>query len=104
MDTTTLKREIKDILKKQKHKKQQTVVDVLLYNGNLMLKSFRIYEYNVSTCLIKGMTMHEEYAYLRENRKPIFAYFHLDEINTIEITNSDYLFLSKPILNLSSMF
>jgi len=97
MEKSLLKNKIKEILKYQKNKKGHILLDVLLYNGNILMKSFRLYDFTSSTYLIKGMTMHEEYAFLRENREPVFAYFNLSEINEIEISDSSHLFLSKPI-------
>jgi hypothetical protein len=97
MENNLIKSKIKEILKIQKSRKSQISLDVLLHNGNILMKSFRLYDFTSSTDLIKGLTMHEEYAFLRENREPVFAYFNLSEINDIEISDSSHLFLSKPI-------
>jgi hypothetical protein len=97
MEKNVIKNKIKEILKIQRSRKSYLALDVLLHNGNILMKSFRLYDYISSTDVIKGLTMHEEYAFLRENREPVFAYFNLIEINEIEIADSSHLFLSKPI-------
>lgn len=97
MQQIEIKSKLVDVVKKQKPKKLHSAVDINLVNGNILLKSFRLYDFDKSTGIIKGMTMQEEYAYLREDREPIFAYFNISEIKKLEIATSNYLFLSKPM-------
>ena len=97
MQDFDIKSTLVEILKKQKTKRHHIALDINLYNGNILLKSFRLYDFDKSKDVIKGMTMHEEYAYLREGREPIFAYFNLNEIKQLDISTSNYLFLSKPM-------
>lgn len=97
MQELDIKSKLVEILKNQKTKRYHIALDINLHNGNLQLKSFRLYEFDKTTDIIKGMTMHEEYAYLREGREPIFAYFNVTEIKQLDISNSNYLFLSKPM-------
>ena len=97
MQQVDIKYTLLEIVKKQKSKRHHIALDINLHNGNILLKSFRLYEFDKATNIIKGMTMHEEYAYLREGREPIFAYFNLSEIKQLDISTSNYLFLSKPM-------
>ena len=97
MQEIDIKSKLVDVVKKQKTKRHHIPLDINLLNGNILLKSFRLYDFDKSTGVIKGMTMQEEYAYLREDREPIFAYFNLSEIKNLEIATSNYLFLSKPM-------
>lgn len=97
MQEFDIKSTLVDIIRKQRTKRHHIALDIHLFNGNILLKSFRLYEFDRSKNVIKGMTMHEEYAYLREGREPIFAYFNLKEIKELDIATSNYLFLSKPM-------
>jgi hypothetical protein len=97
MQQSDIKSTLVEILKKQKTKRHHIALDIHLHNGNIVLKSFRLYDFDKAADVIKGMTMHEEYAYLREGREPIFAYFKLTEIKQLDISTSNYLFLSKPM-------
>jgi len=97
MQQFEIKSTLVDIIRKQKRKRHHIALDINLFNGNILLKSFRLYEFDRSKNIIKGMTMHEEYAYLREGREPIFAYFNLKEIKELDISTSNYLFLTEPM-------
>lgn len=96
MQESDIKSKLIEIFKKQKTKRHHIALDILLHNGNILLKSFRLYDFDKTAAVIKGMTMHEEYAHLRENREPVYAYFNMTEIKHLDISNSSYLFLSKP--------
>jgi hypothetical protein len=95
MQQAKIKTELLRILKKQEKKVHHIAINLILVNGNIKLNSFRLFDFDISTGILKGMTMYEEYAYLRENRKPIFAYFNISEISTIETAESNYLFLNQ---------
>lgn len=95
MEQSEIKSKLVEILKKQEAKLHHIALDILLHNGNILLKSFRLYDFDEATDTIKGMTMHEEYAYLREYRDPVFAYFNLNEIKQLETSVSNYLFLNQ---------
>lgn len=97
MEQSDIKSKLVEIVKKQKTKRHHIALDINLHNGNILLKSFRLYDFDKSADIVKGMTMHEEYAYLREDREPIFAYFNISEIKQLDISTSNYLFLSKPM-------
>lgn len=88
---------ILQLLEKQGKKHHHIPLDIVLWNGNILLKSFRLYAYDEQLQQIKGMTMQEEYAYLRENREAVFAYFFLYEIRAIEKAHSNYIFLEGSI-------
>jgi hypothetical protein len=97
MQQADIKSTLLEIVKKQKTKRHHIALDIHLHNGNILLKSFRLYDFDKATDVLKGMTMTEEYAYLREGREPVFAYFKLNEIKELDISNANYLFLSKPM-------
>ncbi|WP_018341478.1 hypothetical protein [Cytophaga aurantiaca] len=97
MQQFDIKSKLVEILKKQKSKRHHIALDIHLHNGNILLKSFRLYDFDKTTDVIKGMTMHEEYAYLREGRDPVYAYFNITEIKQLDSATSNYLFLSKPV-------
>ena len=95
MEQSDIKSKLIEILKKQEAKVHHIALDINLYNGNIVLKSFRLYDFDAKTNTIKGMTMHEEYAYLREDREPVFAYFQLKEIKQLDTAIANYLFLNQ---------
>jgi len=92
MEQVDIKCTLIEVVKIQKTKGRHIAVDVYLQNGNILLKSFRLYDYDKPTNVLKGMTMHEEYAYLREGREPIYAYFNVTEIKQLDISSANYLF------------
>lgn len=63
-------------------------VDIILTNGNILLKGFHILEFDDRSGKIKGLTMLEEYAHSREGREPVFCQFDLQDIK--EIHHSEY--------------
>ena len=92
-----IKMKVLETLKAQSLKSQHIPVDIILKNGNIGLKGFRIYEFDEAKQTITGMTMQEEYSYLREHRKPVFAHFHLQEILEMDSSDCNYFFLTEPI-------
>jgi|GEM_PF-1327829 hypothetical protein len=86
-----------ETIKSQQTKSQHVPLDIVLKNGNIHLKGFRIYEYDEKRQTIKGMTMQEEYSFLREHRQPVFAIFHLNEIYEMDSSDCNYFFLTQPI-------
>ena len=97
MKQSDIRKTLVDILKKQETKVHHIALDLILLNGNIQLKCFRLYDFDEKENVIKGMTMQEEYSYLRENREPAFAYFTLKEIKSLDIAVSNYLFLKEPV-------
>ena len=92
-----VEQKIIDIVEKQRSKVHHIPVDLTLCNGNITLKAFRIYTFDEAHQTLKGMTLNEEYSYLREDREPVFAVFSLSDIKTIEASGSNYLFLTESI-------
>ncbi len=84
-------------LEKQEKKHHHIPLDILLVNGNILIQSFRLYGYHEKKQILKGMTLQEEYSYLKENRDPVFVYFHIKEIQQIEKSTSNYIFLEGSI-------
>ncbi len=60
-------------------------VDVVLKNGNILLRNFHIVEFDEIKSLLKGITMQEQYTSLKEKRNPVYCFFRIDEIKEIEI-------------------
>lgn len=95
MEQTDIRDKLLEIMMKQKIKMHHIALDITLFNGNITLVSFRLYEFDEVKNRIKGMTMIEEYTYIREGREPVFAYFDLSEIAHLESSTTNYLFLSE---------
>lgn len=75
---------LKELIEKQSAKHLPIAVDIVLFNGNIELKAFRIYELMKKETL-KGMTLQEEYAYTKEQRSPVIAVFRISEIKRFKI-------------------
>jgi hypothetical protein len=71
------------VLKEQNESFRRIPLDIQITNGNILLRSFRLYEVDWNTGIIKGLTFQEEYAHARENREPVFCYLRLDEIKEL---------------------
>ena len=74
---------LREILDSQRNKAFGIPVDIVLNNGNILLKGFRILEFDDRRGNIKGLTMLEEYAHAREGRDPVFCQFALNDIKDI---------------------
>jgi hypothetical protein len=74
---------INTILKHQHKKHRHVLVDIVLINGNITLRYFRIYHFDKKTKTIKGMTWQEEYTFLREDRDPVYCILDLKEIKSL---------------------
>lgn len=92
-----IEKTVLETVKSQQTKSQHIPLDIILINGNIHLKGFRIYEYDEKKQTIKGMTMQEEYSFLREHRQPVFAIFHLNEIKEIDLSDCNYFFLTQAV-------
>ena len=79
-----LREQIEWIIKEQHNKvtvimgKQYYPVDIVLTNGNILLRAFRIIDLEGNK--LTGITWKEEYSAPRERREPVYSYFDLDEI------------------------
>ncbi len=56
-------------------------VDVVLRNGNIILKSFKLIALEGQT--IKGLTRQEEYSAPREGRSPVYCFLEISEIKDL---------------------
>jgi hypothetical protein len=71
---------IETVLKEQSNHFKPIAVDITMSNGNILLRSFHIYDLDLRLELIKGLTQQEEYAHSREGREPVYCYLKLEEI------------------------
>lgn len=92
--TMEIKEFLIDLLEKQASKHTPIAVDIILLNGNIELKAFRIYEFDSRKNMVKGMTLQEEYAYLKEDRVPVMASFKTSEIKNIQNSTAGYSYLN----------
>ncbi|ABG61046.1 hypothetical protein [Cytophaga hutchinsonii] len=97
MTQSEIKVKLLDIVKKQETKMHHIALDITLLNGNILLKSFRLFEFDIHSNELKGMTMQEEYSYIREEREPVYAHFNLEEVKELETATANYLFLNEPM-------
>lgn len=74
---------IEIVLKEQSNHYRPIPVDITILNGNILLRSFHIYDLNLSKNSVKGLTQQEEYAHAREDRDPVYCYLKLDEIKEL---------------------
>ena len=78
---------VEKIIEEQKDRKstfgeqQYYPVDITLVNGNILLRAFRIIEFEENK--IKGITWKEEYSAPREQREEVYCYFDLEEIASL---------------------
>jgi hypothetical protein len=74
---------LKEVLLKQGNSFKKQEIDIRLFNGNILLRSFHLYEVDLRACLIKGLTAQEEYSSAREGREPSYAIFKFEEIKEL---------------------
>ena len=79
----TFEHTLKQIVDTQKNRSNRIPVDIILANGNILLKGFRIVEFDDTIGKIKGLTMLEDYSHTREGREPVFCQFALNDIKDI---------------------
>jgi hypothetical protein len=80
---------IETVLKDQSNGSRKVDVDVKISNGNILLRSFHIYDIDLRNRLLKGLTSQEEYAHAREGREPVYCYLKLDEIKELIVPELD---------------
>lgn len=86
-----LKLQVQQIIEGQRKDNKKLPVDLCLVNGNIILKSFHITDFDNVSGIITGLTMFEEYASLKENRSPVYCSFKIDEIKSLlELENKSY--------------
>jgi hypothetical protein len=74
-------KEIQTILQESSH--QHVPVDLILKNGNIIVRSFYIENFDESNRLLTGLTQMEKYAYVREQRDPVYTQLHVEEIKEL---------------------
>ena len=94
-----LREQIETIIKEQHNKvttimgKQYFPVDIILANGNILLRAFRIID--LAGDKITGITWKEEYSAPRERREPVYSYFDLDEIASLRCEDLEVEFVRE---------
>lgn len=78
-----LEEHIHHVLKKQKSRKRHIPVDLVMVNGNILLREFRLYDYDKKQKQLKGLTHREEYSHPREDREPVYCILHLSEVRNL---------------------
>jgi hypothetical protein len=86
---------IQNILSEQMHSFTHIPADIRLSNGNILLRSFRIYEVDLDHQHVVGLTLQEEYAHTRENREPVYCTLKLSEIKEILCPELDIYYPSE---------
>lgn len=74
---------VNQILVQQEEIKHKLLVDIRLFNGNILLRSFHIVKMNSARGIIKGLTAEEEYAHAREGREPQYCVLKFSEIKEL---------------------
>lgn len=75
--------DIKFLLKEQEIRNVKIPADLVLTNGNILLRAFHILQLDSKNSVITGLTQQEEYSYLRENRKPVYCQFKINDIKEL---------------------
>jgi len=83
------------ILKEQKNSFKPIPVDITIENGNIILRSFRIYKIDRESNTIKGLTFQEEYIHPRENREPEYCILSFKEIKELNCCELDINFFKE---------
>lgn len=82
-------RMIERILSLQKKRKRRVPVDIILKNGNLMIRSFQLIRFDLPNRELEGMTRLEAYSSLREQRDPVICRLNLNEIKQLILSEED---------------
>lgn len=72
------------VLQEQNNRFRPIPLDITIINGNILLRSFHVLEFDPSSQLIKGLTQQEEYSHAREGREPVYCYLKINEIKEIK--------------------
>lgn len=83
---------IQNILNEQSDRFRPIPVDIKISNGNILLRSFHIHDFDPSNNIIKGLTSQEEYAHAREGREPVYCFLKVDEIKELICADLDMEF------------
>jgi hypothetical protein len=71
------------VLEEQSNRFRPIPVDITISNGNILLRSFHIKEFDSTSKTLIGLTQQEEYAYIREGRDPVYCYLKINDIKEI---------------------
>ncbi|HXA02883.1 MAG TPA: hypothetical protein VNW99_12890, partial [Cytophagaceae bacterium] len=74
---------VNQILVQQEEINHKLLVDIKLFNGNILLRSFHIIDLDSTKGIIKGLTAQEEYAHAREGKEPEYCVLGVSEIKEL---------------------
>jgi hypothetical protein len=80
---------VSQILAQQEETSHKILVDIRLFNGNILLRSFHIVGLDEKKQIIKGLTAQEEYSHVREGREPQYCCFKFSEIQELACPELD---------------
>lgn len=86
---------LQQIIIEQTKRNRIIPVDIKIANGNILLRSFRIYDFDAENNLLKGLTLQEEYSYAREGRDPIYCFLKIDDIKELICADLDLEFSAE---------
>ncbi|HEY8399984.1 MAG TPA: hypothetical protein VIK89_01910 [Cytophagaceae bacterium] len=78
---------IQSIISQQEETRKSVPVDLTLKNGNILLRSFKIREFDAENEVLTGITLQEEYVHVREGREPVLCSFKLSELKDLEVAD-----------------
>ena len=81
---------VERILSLQKLTKRSISVDIILKNGNLLIRSFQLIHFDNKKNELEGMTRLEVYSSVREKRKPVICRLKLNEIKQLICDEPDF--------------
>ena len=80
---------VNQILAQQEETGHKILVDIRLFNGNILLRSFHILGLDPGTEIITGITAQEEYAHAKEGRDPQYCVLEFSEIKELSCPELD---------------
>jgi hypothetical protein len=80
---------VNQILAQQEEASHKILVDIRLFNGNILLRSFHIVGLDPSNEVIKGLTAQEEYSHAREGREPQYCILKFSDIQELTCQELD---------------
>jgi len=80
---------IAQLISFQELQKRNVPVDIVLKNGNILIRSFQLFRLDVKRKFIEGFTRLESYSSLREKREPVICKLKLSEIRELMCAEFD---------------
>jgi hypothetical protein len=80
---------VNQILAQQEESSHKLLVDIRLFNGNILLRSFHILGLDSGSEMITGITAQEEYAHAKEGRDPQYCVLEFSEIKELSCPELD---------------